>query len=107
MTQYYWLSFADDTGNLGCTIVRPDPEDLEAAKAVRLKYSGRLFVSTRDRDFGAADFKTTRLGFNPGGEVLGGTIEDRLLLGPEWRDRLLTPAEAREACAAMDKRAGL
>ena len=103
---HHWLSFADESGNLGCAIVQPEPEDIKNAQAARLLAAGHLFRTAADQQFGAAVFKTTRLGFNPGGEVQGATIPDELLPEPEWRDRLLTPTEARQVCAMMDEKAG-
>lgn len=57
-------------------------------------------------DGGEAVQRAWELDCNPGGEVLGYELPDDALPACENRNRLLSPGEARELMAALDRMAG-
>ena len=87
----FWLSFADETGNLGVAVVDVTPEDIEAAK-VKV---ARDFPNARPGAelVGAAIGIAHRLGCNPGGSVLCFPIPSE---HPAPRGVLLTKDEAKQ-----------
>ncbi len=80
MTQY-WLSFAD-----------PD-------KPRGTQFLGVAIVE--ELDFIGAIKRAHALGCNPGGEVLGYTVPERIDVPEVWMDRLLTRAEAEQVEAII------
>lgn len=84
-SQWWWLSFADETGKIGSRSL------------------GIAIVQGRD-DLSAVAM-SHELGINPGGSILLASIAANRLPAPENRNRLLSPADARELAAAMNTRA--
>lgn len=78
MTNLWWVSFATDTGSLGCVVTEDTDNGHVGLLAMRLH----------------------RLGLNPGGEVLAQSIplemwqaNDPWGCAPEQRDRIISPEE--------------
>ena len=72
----YWLSFADETGNLGVAIVR--------------SYGILNAVA-----------KATKWNANPGGEVLCALLPEEITVDKANANRLLTPGEANAMLAKL------
>src|ERR1700712_191901 len=85
VNRWWWLSFADETSKVGSRSL------------------GIAIVQGRD-DVSAVAM-SHELGINPGGSILLASIAANRLPAPENRNRLLSPGDARELAAAMNRRA--
>lgn len=94
-TRIYWLSFADDTGNLGCCVIKVN--EMEMAEDRMDDEFGESDVEERYW-IGAAIRKAWRKECNPGGEVQLIRLDDKKeFVGKENvypYDTLMTKEEA-------------
>ena len=89
-SKFFWLSFADDAGNLGCCIVAVTEEEADAA----LEQITQAFphAAPGAEWIAAAAAKAWEMGCNPGGEMLATPIPDTRNF-PLYR--LMSKAEAK------------